>query len=455
MTLWGHFRTALLTLLAMLGALACMRQLDQTASSAVLVAVLVMSLWRSRLDRTPRSRLTSVWVLPIIALCAAAVAHLLVHLPAAGAALFVAGLSLPIWLRRFGTTARSLGALMPLPLIAVLVTPPLPITRDAWLHLLLLPIAAALIAEFWVLLAHAAAWRLAWLPPPRTRPPRESASSSRLRPMPSTRMALQMAVALSAAFILGMFWLPEHWAWLVITAFLVNSGSRGRGDVAHKSVQRVGGAAIGTVIALAIHLHVPDPSLDVALILTAVFFGLWLRPLAYAWWALFITVALALVQGMNPEQPTLLLLQRLEAILIGALIGLASAWFVYPLRSTLVLRGRMAAALASLSDAIDPERAPPDVDLLLETFAELQPLQSTFRAWRRLSRGPQARRYCDWLSELQACAGPAAELIRQQRIPRGLRSDVGRARRALGQEEDLLPALQTVRQRLDACMQTP
>lgn len=83
-TLSGHIRTALLTLPAMLGALACMRQLDQTASSAVLVAVLVMSAWRSRLDRTPRSRLTSIWVLPIIALCAAAAAHLLVQLPAAG-----------------------------------------------------------------------------------------------------------------------------------------------------------------------------------------------------------------------------------------------------------------------------------------------------------------------------------------------------------------------------------
>lgn len=47
----------------------------------------------------------------------------------------------------------------------------------------------------------------------------------------------------------------------------------------------------------------------------------------------------------------------LEEIVIGALIGIAAAWFVLPIRSTTVLRRRIADALAALSDALDPANA--------------------------------------------------------------------------------------------------
>jgi uncharacterized membrane protein YccC len=48
-------------------------------------------------------------------------------------------------------------------------------------------------------------------------------------------MAIQLAVALTAAFLLGWLLFPEHAMWVVLTAFLVCSGNRGRGDVVHKS----------------------------------------------------------------------------------------------------------------------------------------------------------------------------------------------------------------------------
>ena len=47
-------------------------------------------------------------------------------------------------------------------------------------------------------------------------------------------MALQMGVALSAAFAIGLLFFPQHWGWSVLTAFIVCSGARGRGDAAYK-----------------------------------------------------------------------------------------------------------------------------------------------------------------------------------------------------------------------------
>ena len=39
----------------------------------------------------------------------------------------------------------------------------------------------------------------------------------------------------------------SHWIWVVLTAYIVCSGNRGRGDVVHKSAIRVIGAACGTL----------------------------------------------------------------------------------------------------------------------------------------------------------------------------------------------------------------
>ena len=122
-----------------------------------------------------------------------------------------------------------------------------------------------------------------------------------------------------------------------------------------RGVARVGGGS-GDVVC-------PDPEFQcwilldvtVVLVLSAVFIGLWLRPSAYGWWALFVTLAIALMQGFGPalhRKPILRLC--LEEMVIGAIIGVAATWFVLPVRSTAVLRRRIADALARLADALDP-----------------------------------------------------------------------------------------------------
>ena len=112
-------------------------------------------------------------------------------------------------------------------------------------------------------------------------------------------LAIQMAVALAVSFVIGYVYFAERWTWIVLTAFIVGSGNRGRLDVAYKSV---------------------------------------LRALGYAWWALFVTLALALLQGFAGSSAPRILWPRLEEIVIRAIIGVASTWLVLPVRSTAALR---------------------------------------------------------------------------------------------------------------------
>jgi len=437
---------AALTLLAALATLGCTWALAPgEPGPAVLAVVLCLSLSRSQLDRDLRGRIEAAIALPLVSVAALGVAWLLHHLPLLGAVLFVLALSASIWLRRFGSLGRKAGTLIALPFVTLLITPYVPprhlVSRELALAM---PVIVALLALFWVSVAHAVAQRLGKLPAPTTVKAVIEAptpKASQMRPMPSTRMAAQMGVALALAFAVGHFFFEQHWAWVVLTAFIVNSGSQGRLDVAYKSGLRLLGAGAGTVIALLLShgLGGHDAS-TVALMLAALFMGLWLRPLGYGWWALFITLTLALLQGFEGAtsiSSEALLGQRLLEILIGAVIGVAAAWFVWPIQSTDVLRRRMADALAALAEATDPATTDRKPDRFVALLAAVKKIAPAFRAARLLGK-PQA---ADWIDALLACEAPAVALIEQRGTPRPVRKAIGGARLALKTPETLAPAL--------------
>lgn len=443
---------ASLTMLAMLATLACAMAIDPEPGPAVLAVVLCLSFSRSHLDRDLRGRLEAAVALPLVGLVATGVGMLLLHQPWLGAAVFVAGMFASIWLRRFGPMAQRAGSLIALPFVVILTTPYIPDRHASPLLMALIPVVVALLALLWVAAFHALGRRLGLLPPIRkveTKPLPAAPQESSLQPVASTRMAIQMAIALAVSFVVGYVFFAERWAWIVLTAFIVNSGNRGRLDVAYKSVLRVLGAAAGTLLALGVSLHggSHDPG-TVALILAAVFLGMWLRPLGYAWWALFVTIALALLQGFEGAPASQLLSLRLEEILIGAVIGVASAWFVYPVRSTAVLRRRMADVLAILSDAYDPATPARTVDELLHAMFRMDQLAAAFRASRLLTRGVRRVQPADWIDALWSSHAPATSLIEQGRAPPEVRRAIGAARKALREPDSLLPALQHARHAL-------
>jgi len=448
-TVLDALREAIVTMLAAIAAMLCALAIDPEPGPAILAVVLCLSLSRSQLDRDRRGRIEAAVVLPLVGLLTVGVGLLLQRLPWIGALAFTAGLSVSIWLRRYGPKAARAGTLIALPFVTILVTPYVPTTHLDRSIAMLVPVVVAVIALAWVTMFHALARVANVLPPPRSleNPTAVEKPESSLRPDATARMAIQMAGALGVSFAIGYLFFPGRWSWIVLTAFIVSSGNRGRLDVAYKSVLRVVGATAGTILALAFaqRLGAHDAA-TVALILAAVFFGTWLRPLGYAWWALFATLALALLQNFTGASGQPILWPRLEEIVIGAIIGVAAAWFVLPVRSTAVLRRRIADALAAFSDALDPSRTERTADDFVAALDRVEQVAPAFRASRLVTRRFRALQPADWIDALAACRAPAIALVGAGATPGAARKAVGAARKALREPTELTATLNELRQ---------
>ncbi len=445
-------REAALTLLAMLGTLGCAHWLAPGAAPAILGGVLSLSLARSRLAGEPRGAREALLALPVVALASVGVGASIRHAPWAGAPLFVGAMSLSVWLRRFGPRARRVGALVALPLVTILVVPPLPHDAAGLMAPLLAPVAVAFAALVCVMLAQALGRWLRWLAPAPLAAvePAHAQGGGAMRPSAPARMALQMAAALAASFAVGYLLFPSHWSWIVLTAFIVNSGNRGRQDVVYKSALRVLGAAAGTVVATAFVRHAAiDGPWTAALILASVFLGVWLRPAGYGWWALFVTLALALLQSLQPAAASPLLWQRLLEILAGAAIGLAAAWFVLPVRSTDVLRRRIADALAAMAAALDPQAAERGPGALAAAMRRVEEMRPSFRARHLALRRWQPLQPITWIDALAACEAPVVALVERRETPGAVRKAVGAARKAMREPAQIGAALAALRQVLE------
>ncbi|SEG33560.1 Fusaric acid resistance protein-like [Actinacidiphila yanglinensis] len=288
-------------------------------------------------------------------------------------------------------------------------------------------------------------------------------------PQPQARLSAQLVVAMAAAFTAGHLIFPRHWTWTVITAFVVCSAARGRGDVVHRSGLRVAGAFTGAVTGtLVAHEVAGDHVAAIAVIFCYLLVGLWLRETTYAVWAFCVTSLLAVLNSLNGEQGGALIVQRPEGILLGSACGIAAAYFVLPLPTTLVLRGRAGNALRVLQDLLaaarEPEPRPAAVRHLARRFdravRELAVVAAPARAHRTLTRralGHSARAArravparphdADWVDALATCAHAARSLalcdahtLAAARPQLGLAAlNLGQVRRRLGRRPDATP----------------
>lgn len=444
------FPEAVMAVGAALLTLACAQLVAPGPGSAVLAVVLCLSLARSRLERDRRGRLEAAIALPLVGLAATGMGLLLRDAPWAGATVFTACLALSVWLRQFGQPARRAARLIALPFVALLTVPHLAGVHRGPLPAPLVPVIVALLALAWVSVLDALGRRLGLLAvaTPAGHLATGTAAAAKTRLSATTRMAMQMGLALAVAFAAGHAFFGRHWPWVVLTAFIVHSRNRGRLEVAYTSVLRTAGAAAGTLVATLLTVPVgTHPGAVAAVTLAAVFFGTWLRPLGYAWWALFVTLALAVLQAYAglPAGPAML--QRLAAIATGAAIAVMVAWWVLPVRSTDVLRRRMAGALATLAEALDPARDGRTPHGFEHALGQVEQLAPAFRAAALLPHG-RLREPAQWIDALQACGPHALALIATGAAPPAVRRAVGAARQALREPARLLPTLEVLRDAL-------
>ncbi len=388
----GELRRAAAAMAAVLATYGSALLLEHLAGLHVDIVILaiVLAMTTARIQRAADlpDRIAGVLVLPAAALAASGISRLIPVHPDAGDTLFVAAMFASIWVRRFGRRASRAGMLIVAPLVAVLIMPPssLPGPGTLWV------VTIALIAWCWVTIFQLLAAATGFAPPPRGVPGAASQASdaARRRVLASTRMAVQLGVALAAAFVIGRTLWPGHWTWTVLTAFIVCSGARNRGDVVLKGALRGAGAAAGTVVATAIAgTFGPHADASVALMFAALAVATWLREFSYVWWAACVTAVLSLLYGWFGQSVGGLLDTRLEGIAVGAALGIAASWLILPIRTRDVARRRTADALAALGGVLaadwhDPAALRRDQISFQRAVAGLAQIAPTLRAHRFL-----------------------------------------------------------------------
>ncbi|PBC45138.1 FUSC family protein [Rhodococcus sp. ACS1] len=156
---------------------------------------------------------------------------------------------------------------------------------------------------------------------------------------PSTKAAIQVAVATSAATILGELISPDRWYWAVLTAFLVFTGASTRGEILSRAGHRVVGTIAGVLAGVLLSALVGNNQpLQLLLLVVCVFFAFYLVTVAYALLSFFVTVMLAMLYGLLGTFSIEVLELRIYETAAGGIVGIAAACFIFSTgtRSTLI-----------------------------------------------------------------------------------------------------------------------
>jgi MFS family permease len=156
---------------------------------------------------------------------------------------------------------------------------------------------------------------------------------------PNVRVTVQMAVAVTAAVLLGEVLSGRRFYWAVIAAFVTFMGANSATEQVRKGFNRVLGTVVGVLVGgLLAHLVGPHGWIAIAVILCAIFFGIYLMRVSYAFMVIGITVMVSQMYMQLDEFTNSLLLLRLEETALGAAVAAATVLCVFPLRTRHVAR---------------------------------------------------------------------------------------------------------------------
>ena len=175
----------------------------------------------------------------------------------------------------------------------------------------------------------------------------------RVRLQPYTRVAIQMAVAVTAAIVLGDVLSGRRFYWAVIAAFVTFMGANNSGEQLRKGVLRVLGTVVGVFLgAIGAHLVGDHTNYAIAVILVALFLGLYLMRVSYAFMVVGITIMVSQLYVQLDEFSDSLLVLRLEETALGAAVAVVTVLCVVPLRRGRVLRVAARNYLEALGETV-------------------------------------------------------------------------------------------------------
>lgn len=186
--------------------------------------------------------------------------------------------------------------------------------------------------------------------PPAAKPSDEEPASG-LRP--TTRQAVQVAIATTLAIIAGEALSPARWYWAVIAAFVTFAGTTSFGETLTKGWQRLLGTLLGVPSGVLVATVVSgNTAAAVVMIFLCLFFAFYLMAVSYSLMIFWVTTMLALMYGLLGQFSVDVLLLRLGETAVGTAIGVGVAVLVLPARTGTAIRAAARDFLAELSTSV-------------------------------------------------------------------------------------------------------
>jgi uncharacterized membrane protein YccC len=179
---------------------------------------------------------------------------------------------------------------------------------------------------------------------------------TQLRPgmLPSTRQAIQVAVAAALAIIVGEIVSPSHWYWAAIAAFVIFAGTNSWAETLDKGWQRLLGTVLGVPSGVLVATIVSGNTIaSLAMIFVCLFCAFYFMKVTYSLMTFWISTMLALMYGLLGEFTYGLLLLRIEETAVGAVIGITAAMVVLPINTRAKIRGDAHTFFLTLSDLVE------------------------------------------------------------------------------------------------------
>jgi uncharacterized membrane protein YccC len=172
--------------------------------------------------------------------------------------------------------------------------------------------------------------------------------------LPSTRQAIQVAVAAALAIVVGEAVSPSRWYWAVIAAFVVFAGTNSWAETLNKGWQRLLGTVLGVPSGVLVATLVSGNTIaSLVLIFVCLFCAFYFMKVTYSLMTFWISTMLALMYGLLGEFTYGLLLLRIEETAVGAVIGIAAAVLVLPINTRAKIRGDARTFFLTLSHLVE------------------------------------------------------------------------------------------------------
>ena len=120
--------------------------------------------------------------------------------------------------------------------------------------------------------------------------------------LPTTRQAIQVAVAAALAIVVGEIVSPSHWYWAAIAAFVIFAGTNSWAETLDKGWQRLLGTVLGVPSGVLVATLVSGNTIaSLAMIFVCLFCAFYFMKVTYSLMTFWISTMLALMYGLLGE----------------------------------------------------------------------------------------------------------------------------------------------------------